>query len=426
MPILYLERFRWRKDGRCGVEYPLDIGSPSQCNPKGYKSCCSADGNCGSTKSHCSCTSCIDYRKYLQKYPKWRTDKRCGENYPLPNGRPTECEPGSEYPCCSNYGYCGASVMHCACAKCVNYGKPTSSNLWRSDLKCGWRYPLSTNKVTQCNPKSGTPCCSASGICGATTDHCSCLDCVDYRKESLIYQRWRTDKLCGDNYPLRNGRPTECDPDSRYPCCSNHGFCGASKAHCLCNQCVDYRRNNIYIKPVAKIHRCGQNYRFYNGKNIACDPDSDSPCCSNTGICGATISHCLCEGCIDSRDWFKVYPKWRDDKRCGRNYPLPFGKITECDPRSDQPCCSSYGFCGSSKLHCLCKKCIDYRIFAIKYSKWRNDDRCGDNYPLPNKQPTQCDPDSNIPCCSNNGFCGRTKDHCLCDSCIDYRKWDEK
>ena len=33
---------------------------------------------------------------------KWRYDGRCGENYPLPDGTPGQCDPDGENPCCND------------------------------------------------------------------------------------------------------------------------------------------------------------------------------------------------------------------------------------------------------------------------------------------------------------------------------------
>ena len=34
---------------------------------------------------------------------------------------------------------------------------------------------------------------------------------------------------------------TECVPNSNYPCCSPHGYCGITVAHCECEGCIDPR-----------------------------------------------------------------------------------------------------------------------------------------------------------------------------------------
>ena len=63
--------------------------------------------------------------------------------------------------------------------------------------------------------------------------------------------------------------------------------------------------------------------------------------------------------------------KWRQDRRCGKDYPLPDGKPAQCNPegplgpKQAGPCCSKYGYCGGSPIHCECAKCIDYRTRKI-------------------------------------------------------------
>ena len=54
--------------------------------------------------------------------------------------------------------------------------------------------------------------------------------------------------------------------------------------------------------------------------------------------------------------------------------------------------------------------------------RWRDDNRCGINYPLPDGTLAQCNPDGVYPCCSNHDWCGNTYDHCACTGCIDYRE----
>ncbi|XP_035672026.1 chitotriosidase-1-like [Branchiostoma floridae] len=62
--------------------------------------------------------------------PKWRTDGRCGQQYPAPGATPGECDANSNAPCCSEYGYCGASSEHCACANCADYRLPSVDGGW--------------------------------------------------------------------------------------------------------------------------------------------------------------------------------------------------------------------------------------------------------------------------------------------------------
>ena len=56
----------YRKDGRCGGEFPTEEGIPSQCDPEAQGNergpCCSNAAWCGNSDAHCNCEGCIDYR----------------------------------------------------------------------------------------------------------------------------------------------------------------------------------------------------------------------------------------------------------------------------------------------------------------------------------------------------------------------------
>ncbi|KAI8477944.1 hypothetical protein Bbelb_443270, partial [Branchiostoma belcheri] len=52
--------------------------------------------------------------------------------------------------------------------------------------------------------------------------------------------------------------------------------------------------------------------------------------------------------------------RWRQDLRCGTNFPAPGGGPGECDPESCFPCCSQYGYCGNTDDHCMCGWLFDY------------------------------------------------------------------
>ena len=49
----------------------------------------------------------------------FRSDRRCGQKFKAPNGKPAECPPDS--PCCSHSLWCGNTKKHCDCGKCVNF-----------------------------------------------------------------------------------------------------------------------------------------------------------------------------------------------------------------------------------------------------------------------------------------------------------------
>ena len=118
--------------------------------------------------------------------------------------------------------------------------------------------------------------------------------------------------------------------------------------------------------------------------------------------------------------------KWRYDGKCGKKYHLPDGTLGQCNPGGDKPCCGEFGECGNTTEHCNCENCTDYRRIYREWresngtQKWRYDGRCGWDYPIPDDTPGQCDPDGDKPCCDGT-WCDNGINHCLCDSCTDYR-----
>ena len=60
--------------------------------------------------------------------------------------------------------------------------RPTGADRWRADGRCGPFYPAPAAEPGECNPLDEAHfCCSASGWCGNTAEHCECDSCADYR-----------------------------------------------------------------------------------------------------------------------------------------------------------------------------------------------------------------------------------------------------
>ena len=460
---------KWRRDGRCGSEYPLPDGSTSECDPDGKNNCCSHEllGYCGFTWQHCYCSSCKDY-KFLKDWKtsggrmKWRGDGRCGSKYPLPDGTPSQCEYNWKYPCCNDEfdGRCGNGAEYCSCEKCTDYSivykewkESGGTQKWRYDGRCGGNFPLPNNSTSQCDPDGESPCCSnvSEGNCGNSTEHCSCEHCTDYRivykewRDSEGKQKWRYDRRCGFDSPLPDGTPAQCDPDGENPCCNDEkqGKCGNTTEHCTCEQCTDFKilykewRDSEGNQKWRYDKKCGSENPLPDGTPAQCDPDGENPCCDNdeNGNCGNTDGYCSCEECTDYRivyrDWKESggTQKWRSDKKCGSKIPLPDGTSAQCDPDGDSPCCDDFvRKCGNGSDHCTCDECKDYKFLKDWEEsggklKWRLDRQCGSAYPLPNGTPSECDPDGENPCCTqiDLGYCGNTTEHCSCEDCTDYR-----
>ena len=68
---------------------------------------------------------------YFSGSHKWRSDNRCGTQYPLSDGSKAECDPLGEYPCCSPHAWCGHTYLHCSCHNgCIDYRtKPIGMSL---------------------------------------------------------------------------------------------------------------------------------------------------------------------------------------------------------------------------------------------------------------------------------------------------------
>ncbi len=62
---------------------------------------------------------------------------------------------------------------------------------------------------------------------------------------------------------------------------------------------------------------------------------------------------------ISSDNFRRLVPPylWRGDGKCGRENLNALGEPSECNPYSDMPCCSEFGWCGNTPGHCRCEKC---------------------------------------------------------------------
>ncbi|CAJ0921720.1 unnamed protein product, partial [Mesorhabditis belari] len=201
---------------------------------------------------------------------------------------------------------------------------------------CGRSAPLYNDYYPVCDPDDpGHACCGKYGYCGSGPEFCGCASCVDYGADpSLILKEpirperkvtWYTlasgegrRGRCGPMAPHLDGGPATCNPDDpSAKCCSNGGYCGSTKEHCECQGCVDFSKTPDYHwKPVQwwtfaensnHIGKCGPGAPVLpSGKTPKCDPDSNAPCCSQSGYCGNGALYCECQGCVD----FKKTPNW--------------------------------------------------------------------------------------------------------------------
>jgi len=319
----------------------------------------------------------------------------------------------------------------------------------RPDGLCGPGNPAANGVAATCEHIPPFPtCCQANGHCGWDCEDAAAPSPVEAPVRSAptpVFSpapapsfpstgRYRPDGRCGPTFPLEDGGPTECDPNSEYWCCSEHGYCGGTDEHCYCDTCANYRPLDFKAGgSVRSDRRCGKEFPLPSGLESECDGSSENPCCSKHGYCGPGPEHCDCPGCTDYRSGEgKKVPllrgKVRLDRRCGPEFLLEDGSETECDGASENPCCSKWGYCGPGSAHCECPTCKDYRTADQKLSDWegtwRKDRRCGPEFPIPESggEPGECNPNSDKFCCSKWGYCGGDEEHCGCAECVNYAK----
>ena len=69
---------------------------------------------------------------------------------------------------------------------------------------------------------------------------------------------------------------------------------------------------------------------------------------------------------------------WRDDRRCGWEYPLENGKNAECDPNGLNYCCTQYDYCESDYGTCTCEGCTNYKRLYSRpiWQEWTEFSEC--------------------------------------------------
>merc|ERR1711868_310696 len=106
---------------RAKCVFPFIYGGKSYNHCVGFyhnKLWCATTGN---YDKHQKWGNCKDTQVVVAGEVTWRPDLRCGKKFPLPNGKPAQCNPNGRYYCCSPHNWCGKTSAHCSCKGCVNY-----------------------------------------------------------------------------------------------------------------------------------------------------------------------------------------------------------------------------------------------------------------------------------------------------------------
>ncbi|OAJ36070.1 hypothetical protein BDEG_20283 [Batrachochytrium dendrobatidis JEL423] len=311
-------------NGQCGVD--LDTVCPDA-------QCCSKNGVCGETKGYCGRECQRDYGVcWGGDTPPYRAQPPPPAKTPSPRSpaqpktsAPAPAKPKAGYPisadgqcgegfntkcpnaqCCSGNGFCGSATGYCGngCQKdygvCWDGDKPPKSSAPAPKTD----YPISKNNRcgegfnTQCQDKI---CCSKHGFCGKTPFHCG-VDCQKGYGSCLTPEALA--RLLAKSSASAPAQPKTSAPAPK----------------------TDY--------PISADGRCGEGF------NTQCQ---DKICCSGKGFCGKTPSHCG-DGCQKGYGSCLTPEALASaDGRCGKEFK------TKCP---DRTCCSGSGFCGKTKSHC--------------------------------------------------------------------------
>ncbi|KAJ0387961.1 hypothetical protein COL922a_001240 [Colletotrichum nupharicola] len=260
----------------------------------------------------------------------------CGSN----NGR--TCIGYSQGSCCSQYNYCGSTDAHCGtgcqsvfgtCGSSVNATSPsgTASAAAGSSSRASSAGTASASAPLA----SSTFPATSDGTCGAAAGK----SCVGY---------------------------------SGGTCCSQYNYCGNTDAHCGtgCQSLFGSCQSSASGASSAASSAAGQASGTRTASASAStntNPSSDGSCggtkgfnclgtnfgdcCSPYGYCGNTTAHCD-TGCQSG--FGKCSGTGSDvnvslDGKCGTTGTS--GSET-CQGSTFGNCCSAYGYCGSTDLHC--------------------------------------------------------------------------
>ena len=135
-----------------------------------------------------------------------REDQRCGGSWLAPSGNQAVCSAFSDTAhCCSTYHYCGTGPRYCTGPGAKDF-KLSLHNI-RADRKCGFDNLSASGAPAICAANGPFPCCSDWGNCGATPQHCAG---TDFRKVKTFTKKTRRDGLCG-RYLAPDGLRAICE-----------------------------------------------------------------------------------------------------------------------------------------------------------------------------------------------------------------------
>lgn len=350
-------------DGSCGGTNQFN------CTGSTFGDCCSSGGWCGDTSAHCG-SGCQDLFGTCGAPTNVSTDGSCGTNGKI-------CLGSTFGDCCSSSDFCGDSATHCGPGCQSGFGNCTAGDNVSTDGSCG------KNGKT-CKGSTFGDCCSSGGFCGGSNDHCDAGCQPTFGDCSAGSGDISTDGACG-----KNGKT--CKGSTFGDCCSSSGFCGGDSEHCGTGCQTGFGTCSSTGGDISTDGSCGKNGKTCKGSTFG-------TCCSANGFCGGTSDHCGagCQATFGSCN--AGSGDISTDGSCGKN-----GKT--CKGSTFGDCCSANGYCGASTDHCGPGCQTTFGACTGSGSDVSTDGSCG-------KNGKTCKGSTFGDCCSANGYCGKTSDHC--------------
>ncbi|KKF94643.1 Endochitinase 1 [Ceratocystis platani] len=313
----------------------------------GEKSCCSQWGFCGNTPDHCA-TGCQPDFGHCGAFPesnevsdKATTEKVSGTSEaskedevpktakltPSPDG---SCGSKTGFTCtgnncCSQSGWCGATSDYCGTGCQTGFGlcdsdatSPAKSSDAPKEAPKEAEAPktaeLAPSPDGSCGGKTGftctgNNCCSQSGWCGATSDHCGtgCQTGFGLCDSDAPKEAPKEDKApkTAELTPSPNG---SCGGKTGFTCtgnncCSQWGWCGNTADFCGTGCQTGFGLCDSDATSPSKSSDAPKEDKAPKTAELKLSPDGScggengytctgSNCCSQSGWCGATSDHC--------------------------------------------------------------------------------------------------------------------------------------
>ncbi|XP_019633250.1 PREDICTED: uncharacterized protein LOC109476684 [Branchiostoma belcheri] len=310
---------------------------------------------------------------------KWREDLRCGRGYKAEDQTPAaECDPGSNFPCCSSDNWCGNTAAHCDCLACVDYRKTgICANGTILDLAqvCDGRDDCggNTDELRCCERKGEIGCsngrslsacdngalfhpfarCDGRDDCGDNSDEKNC-DCYYLHDKGASYRgRGNQQHFCQywtSQYPHAHNHTPEAYPSAglernycRNPDGKDRPWCYTNNATIMAGDRLCQRWDSQF--PHSHPHTPQAHPDAGLEENFCRNPDNkDRPWCyTRNGT--ETWGYCDVTECPDPTSSDYVPRKCNSSCKgeCGQSYKQFYSCQCDQDCSFFSDCCSDIG-----------------------------------------------------------------------------------